>query len=1053
MESMSAICRERIGRDAEIETLQRNSILGRTTFISGSAGVGKSSMSSEALAIAAETFRTPLIGHCTIGQAIAFEPFAAAIRRRTRTMSDPEVASLFSGNASLSAVLVPNGAQLNGGVLETPPQDDLFAAIWQLLHRLAGSSGAVLLLEDLHWADADTLRLLTYLVRESDDLGVWIVGTYRGDEVHRRHPLAPVLAELARERKYDELTLNPLSRNDSGKMIESIFSGLTPSAELVDALFERTHGNPFFTEELLKVLLERGDLEEDSGVVRQRRHGIIEMPTTVRETLLSRVRSLTTDSSTLLHLAALAGDRLSPEVLAVATGLAMTVIDATISEALNLQLLEEHHDASGPFYIFRHALTREALSDELVGPERRQGHLRLAAGVLEVHRDELGTYAAELAEHYLHGGDRVKAIEWGRRAARRAVESFAIDETSRLYEQVLALMAPDDPERLEVLMEAVSGTIDSVGRVSSSSALKIGLAFASEARRLAQQLADPVAEARAIEAISIAAVTDGNTSLSVELLREALELVHGRDDFFEAWVEARLCGDLTRIDEVDEALSRLPEAMGLAQRSKNHLAVSRLHVVLMMNESFREFFYHSLDAARSEAKLAQSARAEHSLEQTAGFISLWCGDLITSRRCFERSLAIGEQLSPHDSYTTAGYVWLLAVMGRFDDALAAIERTREDNKLGTQIVALTGIYEIAERRDSPDLDQICADLWQASLRSGESQRSVPALAARARWRLIQEGLDAASADFWHLLEVTVSARGRGSHWLFSPDFAIALLDHERPEELSRWAHAISQVTASDQHPHNLAADALVRGCRDLAADNHESAAAALTMALDIYGHMDCPARVVETHLVLSSLALRMGEYDKALIAAATAEELAEGIGASALIERAQRRKEAAAGESIVATILFTDIVNSTQRAHDIGDSGWRTLLDRHDAIVRRELVRFRGREVNTTGDGFVASFDSASQAVRCARGVQEGLGALHVEVRAGIHTGECQVVGNDLRGVAVHLAARVCSSAQPGEIRVTSTVKDLLSGHGVVFKDIGAVELKGFSETWRLYAL
>jgi class 3 adenylate cyclase len=478
-----------------------------------------------------------------------------------------------------------------------------------------------------------------------------------------------------------------------------------------------------------------------------------------------------------------------------------------------------------------------------------------------------------------------------------------------------------------------------------------------------------------------------------------------------------------------------------------------LHVIAMMNASFGAGFDESLEAARQEARLAESDRVAHSLEQTAGFVSLWCGDLATSRRCFERSLSLGERVSPHDGYTTAGYMWLLSLTGRYEEIGELLERTRADSGLSTQIVAMTALYEMAERQASPEAAQMLEDLWQTSLKSGESQRSVPALSARARWRLIDEGVDASSADFWHVLDATVSARGRGSHWLFSPDFAMALTEQERPEELSRWADEIAIVTNNDHHPHNRAANALVQGCRWLAFDQFEVAREQLQQARQLYGEMGCPARLAETHLVLASVAARLGESELTREQLDLAIETADAIGAQAVVARARRLEERSSGESVLATILFTDIVDSTLRAHEIGDVAWRSLLGRHDDVVRREFERFRGREVNTTGDGFVAAFETASQAVRCATAIRDGLDSVGTAIRIGLHTGECQVVGSDLRGVAVHLAARVCASGGAGEIRLTSTVKDLLSGMGFTFNDVGPVELKGFVDSWHLYSL
>jgi pimeloyl-ACP methyl ester carboxylesterase len=158
-------------------------------------------------------------------------------------------------------------------------------------------------------------------------------------------------------------------------------------------------------------------------------------------------------------------------------------------------------------------------------------------------------------------------------------------------------------------------------------------------------------------------------------------------------------------------------------------------------------------------------------------------------------------------------------------------------------------------------------------------------------------------------------------------------------------------------------------------------------------------------------------------------------------------------ERVLATILFTDIVDSTARAAAAGDRDWRRLLERHDELVRRELVRFRGREIKHTGDGFMAAFDGPARAVLCAGAVTEGVRGLGLEVRAGVHTGECELRGEDLAGMAVHIGARVGARAVSGEVLVSNTVKDLVIGSGLEFSDRGAQELRGVPGEWRLYAL
>jgi class 3 adenylate cyclase len=158
-------------------------------------------------------------------------------------------------------------------------------------------------------------------------------------------------------------------------------------------------------------------------------------------------------------------------------------------------------------------------------------------------------------------------------------------------------------------------------------------------------------------------------------------------------------------------------------------------------------------------------------------------------------------------------------------------------------------------------------------------------------------------------------------------------------------------------------------------------------------------------------------------------------------------------DRVLATVLFTDIVDSTKRASDLGDRAWRELLAGHDETVRRQLGRFRGREVKTTGDGFLATFDGPARAIECARAVIDGVRPLGLEVRAGLHTGECELIGDDVGGLAVHIGARVAQAAGAGEVLVSSTVRDLVVGSGIAFEERGARELKGVPGEWRLFAV
>jgi class 3 adenylate cyclase/alpha-beta hydrolase superfamily lysophospholipase len=156
-------------------------------------------------------------------------------------------------------------------------------------------------------------------------------------------------------------------------------------------------------------------------------------------------------------------------------------------------------------------------------------------------------------------------------------------------------------------------------------------------------------------------------------------------------------------------------------------------------------------------------------------------------------------------------------------------------------------------------------------------------------------------------------------------------------------------------------------------------------------------------------------------------------------------------ETILATVLFTDIVASTEKVAELGDARWRELVERHHALVRQQLSRFRGREVDTAGDGFFATFDGPIRAIRCAHAIVESVRELGIEVRAGLHTGECEVVGDKIAGIAVNIGARIAAQAAPGEVLVSSTVKDLVAGSDLQFDERGITELKGIPGSWRLY--
>jgi class 3 adenylate cyclase len=174
--------------------------------------------------------------------------------------------------------------------------------------------------------------------------------------------------------------------------------------------------------------------------------------------------------------------------------------------------------------------------------------------------------------------------------------------------------------------------------------------------------------------------------------------------------------------------------------------------------------------------------------------------------------------------------------------------------------------------------------------------------------------------------------------------------------------------------------------------------------------------------------------------------------AAAILDFLEGHVAPAVPDSVLATVLFTDIVGSTEHAARVGDRAWSELLNRHHADVRRELARHRGAEIDTAGDGFFCRFDGPARAIACARRIVEGANELGLQVRAGIHTGECELVGDKIAGIAVVTGSRISALASPGEVLVSNTVRDLVAGSGLAFEDRGEHELKGVPGTWRLHA-
>jgi class 3 adenylate cyclase len=1047
----SVVCPLHVGRDEERAAV-RSSLMrvadgGRTLLIGGEAGVGKSRLAAEATRMAEVERFLVLSGACAEGVSTAFAPMVAALRRYTRTADDDALRRLFDGPARLAATLVPEVGDLVdvAAVAGAATPQDLLAATWHLVRRLGAERPVLLLLEDLHWADPDTLRLVAHLVNEAPTLALWLVATYRVDELHRRHPLTPLLAQMRRAGSVDEVRLAPLDREQVRTMVSALFGGTAVSDEFVDAVLGRTTGNPFFIEELCTVLVERGDIYRSGDDWDRRSLTDIELPETVRETLLARVANVDESTVGVLRVAAVAGERVDAAALEIAAQTSREAVDRALVEALDRQLLVERRDGAATHYAFRHALTREALAEDLVGPERQQVHRRIAEALATIYAQDRDAVAAEISDHFTQAGASDEAAEYALRAARRASRLHAYIAAGEHYNSALRLLGEHAPERMELMLEAAEATFTEGDR-------SVSVSFAGEARALAQGIDDGVAEARSLRWLSRDRWRAGDSEGAIALDRKALELVAGRDDWTEAWTLQSLIRGLGLDGRFHaEARAMIPHAIEIAARAGHREALSQLHntrgILARTDEESSEAFDEAIRFARTgEARGAESAAYAN-----GGYTSVWRGDLRRARDLLARAKDLADRLHPGSSgYDEAGLAWVDALMGDYEAAAAGALPLREVGDIAARMVALTALSEVSFQRGLyEDAAVYVEDNWKLAEVNGEFQRVDPALAQRTRLRLIG---DVHGAD--DVVERLLDGSYRPwTHAWLSPDLISAVAKQGDRSRAQRLLHVVRELTAGDPHRHNRAALALCEGTTQAAVGAHAEAVQQLTESADLYHQMSFPAREAEALLAIADVEARAGRTSESRAAAQAARMTAERLQSPPLRDAADALLRSSDADLILATVLITDIVNSTTTAARIGDRAWRELLERHHAIVRRELERHRGREIDTAGDGFVVAFDSPARAIRCAQALLGALNSAGVEIRAGMHTGECEAVGDKLAGIAVHTAARIAAAAEGGEVLVSATVRELVAGAGFAFSDRGVRELRGIPGEWRLFAV
>jgi DNA-binding CsgD family transcriptional regulator/tetratricopeptide (TPR) repeat protein len=509
---------ELIGREEEVATLAeavQRAAGGEfgTILVAGEAGVGKTRLIAEMQRRAADEGTRILAGECVelAEGELPFAPLTTALRPVAHDLGPAELDRL-PGREELARLWPELGDPGKGWIradsaLDEPlSQARLFEVLLALLSRVGEQEPVVLVIEDLHWADRSTRDFLSFLVRNARDARLLLVCSYRSDELHRRHPLRPFLAELERRATVERVELAPLSREELGALLEGIL-GEPPGALLLADLFERSDGNPFFAEELLAA-------SSDGRVI----------PDTLREALMVRVESLSQPARELLRAAAAAGRRVNHRLLAEASDLSGPELDDALRDAVAHHVLVQDAET----YAFRHALVREAVLSDLLPGERSKLHVTLAEALTadpSLGEDTAGAAAAEVAHHWWEARRLPEALKSLVEAGRAAEDVYAFAEAHRHLENALEIW--DEVEDAEARAGTDRPEVLSRAAENANMAGELGRAvvLAQRAVDLTDAAKDPVRSALQRERLGRYLWVTGDAEGALQRYQEAVELM------------------------------------------------------------------------------------------------------------------------------------------------------------------------------------------------------------------------------------------------------------------------------------------------------------------------------------------------------------------------------------------------------------------------------------------------------------------------------------------------------------------------------------------------
>ncbi len=677
-----------IGRARELGSLRDALERGRAgdatvALVGGDAGIGKTRLVAEAVTQARDAGSLVLEGGCVSlgsGEGLPFGPIVEALRRLPDIIEAGEagaiadIADLRSTETSDLGRLLPelgSGPAPDAGMFDRPDwvQARIFEGMLALLRTLGEQSAVVLVVEDLHWSDSSTRDLLSFLARNARTERLAILGTYRTDDLHRRHPLRPWLAEMERLPRVVRIEVGRLARTELIDLISAIL-GHRPPDDLVDAIAERAEGNPFFVEELLA-----------SGID----DAADRIPPTLRDVLLTRVTALSDEAQRILGVAAVAGRTVQPALLATVAGVDESTIEGPLREALAAQILTIDQSSRGDAYRFRHALLAEAVYDDLLPNERRRLHAAYAA-LLDAQPIPEGAEGASLlaalAHHATAAHDQVRALHAWVRAARAAAETHAFGEARRAYERAIelwdAVPADDRPTNVD-------------------------------------------AAALYFEA-ALCEMVGGRTERAVDLARAA---IHGmdRERDPQRWAAAneRLARTVWRAGEMDGGLAILESTAAFLEQGEPTPVRARIMAAIAGAHMLRGDHARAIDAARDAIEVSQavgSRMSEAHARNTLGTATALVGRCTEGLAILREGVKLTRELRDVDDVgrSYANLSSTLRICGSNEESLAvALEGIAWARSVGAaggygRFIAGNAVEAAIELGRWDEADALCDDL-------------------------------------------------------------------------------------------------------------------------------------------------------------------------------------------------------------------------------------------------------------------------------------------------------------------------------------------------------